>query len=84
MAHLVPKSLPYSYLLADGIEALGTGFPAIPRKDLMVLPDDVWRREEGRLTYQVWAEKTKLAEQLASRRASVNPLTRNVVLSTRK
>ena len=49
-----------------GIEALGTGFPAIPRMDLLVLPDDVWRREEGRLTYQAWAAKTKLAEQLAA------------------
>jgi len=55
-----------------GIEALGTGFPAILRKDLMVLPDSDWRREEHRLTYQAWAAKTMLTEQAASRQASVN------------
>lgn len=53
-----------------GIEALGTGFLAIPRKDLMVLPDTVWQQEQDRLTYEAWAAKTKRAEQAAAGRLS--------------
>ncbi len=53
-----------------GIQALGTGFPAIPRDDLMVLPDAVWHQQEDRLTYQAWAAKTKLAEQVAAGQSS--------------
>lgn len=47
-----------------GIEAVGTGFPAIPRDDLMVLPQAVWEQMKGQLTYESWEAKT-MAEQRA-------------------
>lgn len=46
-----------------GLDALGTGFPAIKRADLMVLPDAAWTAEKDRLTYAAWAKKTMAAEQ---------------------
>ncbi len=45
-----------------GIDAVGTGFPAIPREELMVLPDGEWKKEESVLTYRSWAEKMKRAD----------------------
>lgn len=45
-----------------GLDAVGTGFPAIPRADLMVLPQAQWQREKGQLTYESWAAKTRARE----------------------
>ncbi len=45
-----------------GLEALGTGFPAIRREDLMVLPEADWLAMKDRLTYAAWAAKTMAAE----------------------
>jgi dienelactone hydrolase len=53
-----------------GLDALDTGFPGIPRADLMALPDADWRRLEDRLTYTAWAAKTKTAEAEAATKAS--------------
>jgi dienelactone hydrolase len=49
-----------------GLNALGIGFPGIPRDDLMVLPTDSWLHERDRLTYEAWAEKTKAIEAEAT------------------
>ncbi len=51
-----------------GLDAVGKGFPAIPRDDLMVLPDADWQRELPVLTYESWAEKTKREESLGAGR----------------
>lgn len=56
-----------SFLREDregGLLAVGTGFPGIPRADLMVLPQADWEREKDKLTYESWALKTMAAEQL--------------------
>lgn len=45
-----------------GLDAVGQGFPGIPRKDLMVLSDDEWKKEEQSLIYEGWAAKTKALE----------------------
>lgn len=50
-----------------GVVALGTGFPGLSRDDLTVLPDDAWRREKGRLTYESWAETVSADEAKAAR-----------------
>lgn len=58
-----------SYVREDretGLQALGEGFPGIPRQDLMVLPEKDWQREKSRLTYAAWAAKTKAAEAALS------------------
>jgi dienelactone hydrolase len=49
-----------------GIEAVGTGLPAIARADLMVLPDADWERLKGQLTYEAWATKAMAAEKIAA------------------
>jgi hypothetical protein len=46
-----------------GLNAVGTGFPAISRADLRVLPDAEWQRLKDRLTYEAWAQKTIAAER---------------------
>jgi cephalosporin-C deacetylase-like acetyl esterase len=46
-----------------GLNAVGTGFPGIPRADLMVLPEADWQRLKDQLTYESWAAKTLAAEQ---------------------
>jgi dienelactone hydrolase len=45
-----------------GLDAVGTGLPAIARADLMVLPDADWRRLKDQLIYEAWAAKTLAAE----------------------
>jgi hypothetical protein len=45
-----------------GLNALGSGFPAMQREDLMVLPQADWLREREHLTYVAWAERTKAEE----------------------
>ncbi len=50
-----------------GLNALGVDLPGIKREDLMVLPPSDWLRYKDRLTYAAWANKTKLAEAIASR-----------------
>ncbi len=50
-----------------GLDALGTGFPAIRREDLMVLPDADWLAMKDKLTYASWAAKMKAAEDEAAR-----------------
>jgi dienelactone hydrolase len=45
-----------------GIKALGTGFPAIKREDLMVMPPSDWASLKARLTYEAWAAKTLTLE----------------------
>ncbi len=52
-----------------GIDALGTGFPAIKREDLMVLPQADWEKMKDQLTYEAWAAKAMAAEQSESQRA---------------
>ncbi len=49
-----------------GLDALGTGFPAIDRQSLMVLSEAQWLQQKDRLTYEAWAEKTKTAERNAA------------------
>ena len=50
-----------------GLDALGTGFPAIRHEDLMVLPDADWLAMKDRLTYAAWAAKTMAAEDAAAK-----------------
>ncbi len=50
-----------------GLNALGAGFPGIQPDDLMALPHDEWIKEKDRLTYEVWAEKTRESEANAVR-----------------
>lgn len=45
-----------------GLDAVGSGFPAIPRDQLMVLPEEEWKKEEAVLTYRSWADKIMCAE----------------------
>ena len=45
-----------------GIDAVGTGFPAIPRGELMVLPDEEWSKQRDVLIYESWADKMKHAQ----------------------
>lgn len=57
-----------NYLREDregGLEAVGTGFPAISRQDLMVLPADEWRRQNSVLLYDAWAAKTRASEDVS-------------------
>jgi dienelactone hydrolase len=57
-----------SYIREDregGLLAVGTGFPAIKRSDLMVLPEEEWQRQKPVLTYEAWAAKIKLVEAVA-------------------
>ncbi len=49
-----------------GIDALGTGFPALTREQLTVLPVDVWNRERSRLIYEGWAATMTDDEQRAA------------------
>jgi hypothetical protein len=35
-----------------GLNAVGTGFPAIPRKDLTVFSPDEWKANQDHLTYE--------------------------------
>lgn len=55
-----------NYLREDregGLDAVGTGFPAISRNDLMVFAPDDWKANENRLTYEAWAAKTLSVEE---------------------
>jgi hypothetical protein len=53
-----------------GIEAVGIGFPAVARDDLMVLPKEEWERLKDSLTYESWAAKTMAAQQMAANGAA--------------
>jgi hypothetical protein len=46
-----------------GLMAIGSGIPAIPRTDLMVLTEQQWQQQKDTLTYDAWAEKTLAAEK---------------------
>ncbi len=63
-----------NYLREDregGIAAVGTGFPAVRRDDLMVLSEDEWKSEQPVLFYEDWAEKaTRLESQAVGRPAN--------------
>lgn len=62
-------SMSKNYMREDregGLDALGTGIPALKRADLMVLPEAKWTDEKDRLTYEGWAAKTMKAEQQAA------------------
>jgi hypothetical protein len=53
-----------NYLREDregGLDAVGTGFPGIPRNDLMVFSPDEWKANQDQLTYEAWAERTRMA-----------------------
>lgn len=55
-----------NYLREDregGLDAVGTGFPAIERNKLMVLPEDEWKRELPSLSYDGWAAKAMTLEK---------------------
>lgn len=45
-----------------GLDAIGQGFPGIPRADLMVLPQDEWERQKDTLLYDAWAAKARQLE----------------------
>lgn len=45
-----------------GLDAVGQGFPGIPRKDLMVLPESDWEQQKDVLLYDAWASKTRVME----------------------
>lgn len=40
-----------------GLDAVGHGFPAIKRADLMVLPQAEWEKLQDRLTYAAWVQR---------------------------
>ena len=46
-----------------GLDAVGTGFPAIKRGDLMVLPEAEWQKQKDSLTYEGWAGRTRRTEE---------------------
>ena len=46
-----------------GLDAVGTGFPAIKREDLMVLPEAEWQKQKDSLIYEGWAERTRRLEE---------------------
>jgi dienelactone hydrolase len=46
-----------------GLDAVGSNFPAIPRADLMVLPEAEWQRQKGVLLYDAWAARARVLEQ---------------------
>ena len=46
-----------------GIDAVGRGFPAIARENLMVFPKDEWEAKRSQLLYSAWAAKTLAVEQ---------------------
>jgi len=65
-AQNIPWAISNGYMREDregGLDALGTGFPGIPRDQLNVLPDADWQRLKTQLIYESWAEKTVAAEQ---------------------
>jgi dienelactone hydrolase len=45
-----------------GLDAVGQGFPAIPRTDLMVYPQNEWQTNASLLLYTAWAQKTRTIE----------------------
>lgn len=54
-----------SYIPEDregGIDAVGTGFPAISRSDLMVLPEATWQVQKYTLVYAGWAARIHTLE----------------------
>jgi hypothetical protein len=46
-----------------GLDAVGTGFPGIPREDLMVLREAQWYAMKDHLTYEAWAAKALATAQ---------------------
>lgn len=55
-----------NYLREDregGLDAVGTGFPGIPRQDLMVLSDEEWNQQKNQLLYDSWASKIQALEK---------------------
>lgn len=53
------------YLQEDregGIDAVGSGFPAIARADLMVLPEREWQAQKDTLVYAGWAARMHVLE----------------------
>jgi hypothetical protein len=46
-----------------GLDAVGRGFPGIPRASLMVLPDTVWEQQKQELIYDSWAAKARALER---------------------
>jgi dienelactone hydrolase len=64
-AQNIPWAMSNGYMREDregGLDALGTGFPGIPRDQMTVLPDADWERLKPELIYENWAEKVKAAE----------------------
>lgn len=54
-----------NYLREDregGLDAVGTGFPALKRADLTVLSESEWQQERSKLIYDAWAAKTTALE----------------------
>lgn len=45
-----------------GLDAVGSGFPAIKRADLMVLPEEDWLKMKDSLIYEGWASKARALE----------------------
>jgi dienelactone hydrolase len=45
-----------------GLDAVGQGFPAISRADLMVYPQEEWQANGSHLLYSAWAAKTRAIE----------------------
>ena len=45
------------------IDAVGTGFPGIPRNNLMVLPEAEWQKQKERLIYDAWASRIRAIEE---------------------
>jgi dienelactone hydrolase len=50
-----------------GLDAVGKDIAAIPRADLMVLPEAEWQKQKDSLLYDAWAARTRAAEQQQTR-----------------
>ena len=64
--HRFKVDISVNYIREDregGLDAVGQGFPGIPRSDLMTLPDDEWKREQDLLIYEAWARRATQAER---------------------
>ena len=62
--HQTGADISNNYIREDregGLQLLGTGYPAITRNQLTVLPPADWDRLKSSLTYESWAEQTNAA-----------------------
>jgi dienelactone hydrolase len=69
-------SISPNYIREDregGLDAVGQGFPAIPRSDLMVYSQPEWQASASTLLYSAWAAKTLAVERKESTASNSDP-----------